>query len=61
MIFGYDDFNALVHDENFNKERLSQVLYIYYDPKEFASSLETIAQHEETDNDDLGPYLLFDM
>lgn len=59
-IFGYEDFHTLVHDENFNNERLSQVLYIYYDPKELASSLETIAQHEGTDNEDLGPELLFD-
>ncbi|MBV7570750.1 hypothetical protein [Pseudomonas sp. PDM27] len=60
MTFGYENFHTLVHDENFNNERLSQVLYIYYDPKEFASSLETIAQHEGTDNEDLGPDLLFD-
>lgn len=60
MVFGYEDFHTLVHDENFNNERLSQVIYIYYDPKEFASRLETIAQHEETDNEDLGPELLFD-
>ncbi len=60
MIFGYDDFHGLVHDEDFNNERLSQVLYIYYDPKEFASSLETIAQYEETDNENLGSDLLFD-
>ena len=60
MIFGYEDFHSLVHDENFNNEKLSQVSYIYYDPKEFASSLETIVQDEGTDNENLGPDLLFD-
>lgn len=60
MIFGYEDFHSLVHDENFNNEKLSQVSYIYYDPKEFASSLETIVQDEGTDNENLGTDLLFD-
>lgn len=60
MIFGYEDFHSLVHDENFNNEKLSQVSYIYYDPKEFASSLETIVQDEGTENENLGSDLLFD-
>ncbi len=60
MVFGYEDFHTLVHDENFNNERLSQVSYIYYDPNEFASSLETIVQHEGSDNENLGAGLLFD-
>lgn len=60
MVFGYEDFHTLVHDENFNNERLSQVSYIYYDPNEFASSLETIVQDEASDNENLGPDLLFD-
>lgn len=60
MIFGYEDFHSLVHDENFNNENLSQVSYIYYDPKEFASSLETIVQDEGTENENLGSDLLFD-
>lgn len=60
MIFGYEDFHSLVHDENFNNEKLSEVSYIYYDPKEFASSLETIVQDEGTENENLGSDLLFD-
>lgn len=47
MVFGYAGFYSLVHDENFNNDKLSQVLWIYYDPKEFASRLETIVQDEE--------------
>lgn len=60
MVFGYKNFHSLVHDENFNNEKLSQAPYIYYDTKEFSSTLEQIVQDESTDNEDLGPDLLFD-
>ncbi|BBT15343.1 hypothetical protein WP8S17C03_13920 [Metapseudomonas otitidis] len=60
MAFGYKDFHSLVHDENFNNERLSKVLYVYYSPKEFASSLEAIIQNEVVGNEELGVDFLFD-
>jgi len=60
MVFGYDNFESLVHDENFNNKTLAQVAYIYYDRDEFASALETIVQNESTDNEDLSAGMLFD-
>lgn len=59
-IFGYKDFQSLIFDESFNNEKLSQVIYIIYDPKELASSLESIAQDEGSDNGSLGADLLYD-
>lgn len=59
-LFGYKDFQSLVLDESFNNEKLSQVIYIYYDPKELASSLEKIVQDERSDNENLVADLLFD-
>lgn len=60
MIFGYESFFSLVHDENFNNNKLSQVSCIYYDPKDFASRLELIVQDEGSDNVDLDSGVLFD-
>ncbi|ANF85182.1 hypothetical protein A7J50_1760 [Pseudomonas antarctica] len=60
MIFGYENFLSLVHDENFNNDKLSQVSCIYYDPKVFASRLESIVQNEDSYNADLESGLLFD-
>jgi hypothetical protein len=60
MVFGYESFHSLINDENFNNERLSQVSYIYYDPKEFAVALEAIVQDEKSDNENLESDLLFD-
>ncbi|MCY1544052.1 hypothetical protein D9M68_799040 [compost metagenome] len=59
-VFGYKDFQSLLFDEGFDNEKLSQVLYIYYNPKELASSLENIVQNEESDNENLDSDLLFD-
>lgn len=59
-VFGYKDFQSLVFDENFNNEKLSQVIYIYYDPTDLASSLDNIVQDEGSDNENLGSDLLFD-
>lgn len=60
MIFGYENYYSLIHDENFNNDKLSQVSCIYYDPKEFASRLEAIVQDEGSDNAGLESGLLFD-
>lgn len=60
MVFGYDNFESLVHDENFNNKTLAQVSYIYYDRDEFALLLETIVQNESADNEDLSAGILFD-
>lgn len=60
MIFGYENFYSLVHDENFNNKNLSKVACIYYDPKEYASRLEAIVQDEGSNNADLDSSLLFD-
>ena len=60
MVFGYDNFESLVHDENFNNKTLAQVAYIYYDRDEFALMLETIIQNESADNEDLSAGMLFD-
>ncbi|WP_430317760.1 hypothetical protein [Pseudomonas nitroreducens] len=59
-VFGYKDFQSLLFDENFNNEKLSQVIYIYYDRAVLASSLESIVHDENSDNEDLGSDLLFD-
>lgn len=60
MVFGYDNFESLVHDENFNNKTLAQVAYIYYDRDEFALMLETIIQNESADNEYLSTGILFD-
>ncbi|MCK9744740.1 hypothetical protein [Pseudomonas syringae] len=60
MIFGYKSFHALVHDDNFDNKTLAQVLYIYYDQEDFASTLETIVQNEGARSEELDAELLFD-
>lgn len=60
MIFGYKNFHALVHDENFNNKTLAQVFYIYYDREDFALTLESIVQSEGARNENLDAETLFD-
>jgi hypothetical protein len=60
MIFGYKNFHALVHDENFNNKTLAQVFYIYYDREDFALTLESIVQSEGARNENLNAETLFD-
>ncbi|MBC3436801.1 hypothetical protein N5E96_20425 [Pseudomonas mosselii] len=59
MVFGYENFHSLIHDENFNNKTLSLVSYIYYDREEFASALETIVQNETSENENLDSDTLF--
>lgn len=60
MVFGYENFHSLIHDESFNNEKLSEVAFIYYDSNEFAAILEAIVQGEVSVSDNLEPALLFD-
>jgi hypothetical protein len=59
-IFGYSDFKALLDDEKFNNESLSNVEYIYYDDNKLAKKLENIVSNESSDNEDLTSEMLFD-
>lgn len=60
MVFGYENFHSLIHDESFNNEKLSEVVFIYYDPNEFAAALEAIVQDEVSASENLESGLLFD-
>jgi hypothetical protein len=59
-IFGYDNFESLLSDEEFDNESLSSVKYIYYDHSELAKKLEEIISEENSNNEDLTSDMLFD-
>ncbi|MGV8920836.1 MAG: cell envelope integrity protein TolA [Pseudomonas sp.] len=59
-IFGYHDFQRLLNDKDFNNDRISKVVYIYYRPKELAESLEQIVEDEDSEDKRLTVDSLFD-
>lgn len=58
VLFGYDNFDELLADKNFNNEVLDKVEFIYYDD-ELAKRLEEILLEEDSDNDDLSADMIF--
>lgn len=57
-LFGYDNFDTLLNDNNFNNETLAKVKYIYYDD-ELAKRLEQIVLDENSDNEDFSADIIF--
>ncbi|MEE8729046.1 MAG: hypothetical protein SOI28_11950 [Rahnella inusitata] len=58
-LFGYENFEALLHDKNFDNDALAKVEYVYYDD-ELAKRLEQIVLDESSDNEDFSADLIFD-
>ena len=59
VLFGYESFEVLLNDKNFNNETLAKVNYIYYDD-ELAKRLEQIVLDENSENEDFSADLIFD-
>jgi len=57
-LFGYENFEELLNDKNFNNEALGKVEYVYYDD-ELAKRLEQIVLDEDSDNEDFSADLIF--
>jgi len=57
-LFGYENFDELLLDKNFNNEVLDKVEFIYYDD-ELGRRLEEIVLEEDSDNDDLTADMIF--
>lgn len=57
-LFGYDNFEGVLNDKNFNNEILSKVKYVYYDD-ELAKRLEQIVLDENSDNEDFSADMIF--
>lgn len=57
-LFGYENFDALINDENFNNETLAKVEFVYYDD-ELAKRLEKIVLDENSDNEDFTADMIF--
>ncbi|MEZ8054250.1 cell envelope integrity protein TolA [Vibrio atlanticus] len=58
-LFGYEDFEAVLADENFNNESMESVKYVYYDD-ELAKRLEQIVVDEDSEDENLTADLIFD-
>ncbi|MDU0847915.1 MAG: hypothetical protein E7B07_02405 [Enterobacter asburiae] len=58
-LFGYEDFESLVNDKDFNNETLGKVKYVYYDD-ELAKRLEQIVDDENSDNENLTADFIFE-
>ncbi|MBN7764351.1 hypothetical protein H5A40_00940 [Pectobacterium brasiliense] len=57
-LFGYETFEELLNDKNFNNEVLEKVEYVYYDDN-LAKRLEQIVLDENSDNEDFSADLIF--
>ncbi len=57
-LFGYENFEELLSDKDFNNEVLDKVEFVYYDD-ELAKRLEDIVLDEDSDNDDLSADIIF--
>lgn len=57
-IFGYETFEELLNDKNFNNEVLGKVEFIYYDD-ELAKRFARIVLDEDSDNEDFSAELIF--
>lgn len=58
-LFGYEDFESLLNDKNFNNETLGKVKYVYIDD-ELAKRLELIVEEENSDNEDFTADYVFE-
>ncbi|QNP19415.1 cell envelope integrity protein TolA [Providencia rettgeri] len=58
-LFGYENFESLLNDDNFNNENVGKVEYVYYDDG-LANSLEKIVQEDNSDNENFSADILFD-
>lgn len=58
-LFGYEDFESLLNDKNFNNETLGKVKYVYIDD-ELAKRLEIIVEEENSDNEDFTADYVFE-
>lgn len=58
-LFGYENFESLLNDNDFNNENLAKVKYIYYDD-ELAKRLEKIVLEENSANEDFSANMIFD-
>ncbi len=58
-LFGYEDFEELLNDKNFNNETLGKVKYIYYDD-ELAKRFEQIVSEEDSDDTELSANIIFE-
>ncbi|MFK3642454.1 hypothetical protein [Pseudomonas protegens] len=59
-IFGYENFQKVLEDDNFNNETFSRVEYVYYDSGRLASRLESIISDEQNLGVNLTSEALFD-
>ncbi|MEI9715945.1 hypothetical protein V5049_10930 [Moellerella wisconsensis] len=59
ILFGYENFDLLLEDDNFNNEILENVEYVYYD-EELAKRLEKIVLDEIYNNEDFSADMIFD-
>lgn len=57
-LFGYENFEALLNDKDFNNEVLGRVKYVYYDDG-LAKRLEQIVVDENSDNEDFSADIIF--
>lgn len=57
-LFGYENFNELLADKDFNNENLDKVEFVYYDD-ELAKRLEKIVLDENSDNEYLSADMIF--
>lgn len=57
-LFGYDDFESLLNDKQFNNETLEKVKYVYYDDS-LAKKLEQIVQDSGSENEDFSADMIF--
>lgn len=58
-LFGYESFESLLDDDNFNNENVDKVEYVYYDDN-LAKSLEKIVQEDNSNNENFSADILFD-
>lgn len=59
-VFGYDDFQAVIDDKEFNNSTFSGVEYVYYESAVLANRLERVVQGEHGRDENLTSEFLFD-
>lgn len=57
-LFGYEDFESLLNDKQFNNETLEKVKYVYYDDS-LAKKLEQIVEDEGSENEGFSADIIF--
>ncbi|WP_272691666.1 MULTISPECIES: hypothetical protein [Providencia] len=58
-LFGYESFESLLEDDNFDNEIIDKVEYIYYDD-ELARRLNLIALDDDSNNEDFSADIIFE-